>query len=60
MTSIVKLTAFSGAKDDTPPCYLLQVKYFIGLKVTGIKGRGWIFCYHKGFFNSGDRDVEYF
>ena len=28
MTSIVKLTAFSGAKDDTPPCYLLQIDEF--------------------------------
>lgn len=25
MTSIVKLTALSGAKDDSPPCFLLQI-----------------------------------
>ena len=25
MTSIIKLTAISGAKDESPPCYLLQV-----------------------------------
>ncbi|XP_022909761.1 probable cleavage and polyadenylation specificity factor subunit 2 [Onthophagus taurus] len=25
MTSIIKLTALSGAKDESPPCYILQV-----------------------------------
>lgn len=28
MTSIIKLTAFSGAEDEGPPCYLLQVDEF--------------------------------
>jgi cleavage and polyadenylation specificity factor subunit 2 len=28
MTSIIKLTAFSGAEDETPHCYLLQVDEF--------------------------------
>lgn len=25
MTSIIKLQALSGAMDETPPCYILQV-----------------------------------
>lgn len=28
MTSIIKLTPFSGAHDETPPCYMLQVDEF--------------------------------
>ena len=28
MTSIIKFTALSGAKNETPPCYLLQVDEF--------------------------------
>ncbi|ESO00058.1 hypothetical protein HELRODRAFT_113444 [Helobdella robusta] len=28
MTSIIKMTAFSGADDDGPPCYMLQVDEF--------------------------------
>jgi cleavage and polyadenylation specificity factor subunit 2 len=28
MTSIIKVTALSGAKGETPPCYLLQVDEF--------------------------------
>ena len=28
MTSIIKFTALSGARDESPPCYLLQVDEF--------------------------------
>lgn len=28
MTSIIKLHALSGARDESPPCYLLQVDEF--------------------------------
>ena len=28
MTSIIKFTALSGAHDESPPCYLLQVDEF--------------------------------
>lgn len=28
MTSIIKLTAFSGVEDESPHCYLLQVDEF--------------------------------
>ncbi len=28
MTSIIKFTALSGAYDESPPCYLLQVDEF--------------------------------
>ena len=28
MTSIIKLQALSGARDEGPPCYLLQVDEF--------------------------------
>ena len=28
MTSIIKLQAFSGVHDESPPCYMLQVDEF--------------------------------
>lgn len=28
MTSIIKLSALSGARDESPPCYMLQVDEF--------------------------------
>ena len=35
MTSIIKLIAFSGAKDHSPPCYTLQVDDFTFLLDCG-------------------------
>lgn len=35
MTSIIKFTALSGAHDESPPCYLLQVDEFCFLLDCG-------------------------
>ena len=35
MTSIIKFTALSGAHDESPPCYLLQVDNFCFLLDCG-------------------------
>lgn len=35
MTSIIKFTALSGAHDEAPPCYLLQVDDFCFLLDCG-------------------------
>ena len=35
MTSIIKFTALSGAQDEAPPCYLLQVDEFCFLLDCG-------------------------
>ena len=35
MTSIIKFTALSGAHDESPPCYLLQVDQFCFLLDCG-------------------------
>ena len=35
MTSIIKFTAVSGAQDEAPPCYLLQVDDFCFLLDCG-------------------------
>lgn len=35
MTSIIKFTALSGAQDESPPCYLLQVDQFCFLLDCG-------------------------
>lgn len=36
MTSIIRLTGFSGALEETPPCYLLQVDQFRFLLDCGL------------------------
>ena len=35
MTSIIKFTALSGAHDESPPCYMLQVDEFTFLLDCG-------------------------
>ena len=38
MTSIIKLSVMSGAHDESPPCYLLQVDDFTFLLDCGWDG----------------------
>ena len=39
MTSIIKLSVISGARDESPPCYLLQVDDFTFLLDCGWNGQ---------------------
>jgi len=47
MTSIIKFTAFSGAEDESPHCYLLQVDEFRFLLDCG-----WDEDFRFGFIDS--------
>jgi cleavage and polyadenylation specificity factor subunit 2 len=55
MTSIIKFTAFSGAEDESPHCYLLQVDEFRFLLDCG-----WDEDFRSSFIDSIKKRVMHF